>query len=522
MLVASSPSSRATWASSTRGARACRRRSREAIGEQFLPDAAGGELPADRARRACWRVADKLDTLDHGVRHRRAARPDRATRTGCAAPPPAWSRSRSTAGWRSPGRAGAPGPRDALRAGRRASADRRREVGARSTEFVLDRVDAALEAEGIADRPGPRGPRRRGRPIPWRTPAAPAPARRRPTAASSTRAHRLHPRCRRPPSGAGEAAARARPARCSSTTSELPRPSPSAIAAARPPRPGALAEAAELRAPVDAFFDAVLVMATTRGARQPSPSPGRRDLYLQPGRRLLPGATLMTTTDPIEVHLISDSTGDTAARVARAAQAQFSTHPTGLVRHPRVTTIDGLSRAFERIGRRPARRRLLHAHRPRAAPHHRPSCAPARASRTATCSGPPLEALDAGVGRRGRAGAGPAAGFDEDYFKRVAAMEFAVKHDDGLSGEGLEDAEIVLIGVSRTGKTPLSMYLGYLGYKTANVPLGARHPAAREPVPHRPLEDRRPDHRPRPAGQDPRPPAARHRRRRRSRTATPS
>ena len=58
----------------------------------------------------------------------------------------------------------------------------------------------------------------------------------------------------------------------------------------------------------------------------------------------------MATTDPIEVHLISDSTGDTAARVARAAQAQFSAHPTTLVRHPRVTTIDGLSRAFERIG----------------------------------------------------------------------------------------------------------------------------------------------------------------------------
>ena len=50
-------------------------------------------------------------------------------------------------------------------------------------------------------------------------------------------------------------------------------------------------------------------------------------------------------------------------------------------------------------------------------------------------------------------------------------MEFVVKHDDGLNGEGLEDADIVLIGVSRTGKTPLSMYLGYQGYKTANVPL---------------------------------------------------
>jgi len=52
-------------------------------------------------------------------------------------------------------------------------------------------------------------------------------------------------------------------------------------------------------------------------------------------------------------------------------------------------------------------------------------------------------------------------------------MEFAVRHDDGQSTHGLVDADIVLIGVSRTGKTPLSMYLGYLGYKTANVPLVA-------------------------------------------------
>src|SRR5207237_1507866 len=47
---------------------------------------------------------------------------------------------------------------------------------------------------------------------------------------------------------------------------------------------------------------------------------------------------------------------------------------------------------------------------------------------------------------------------------------FAVKYDDGIGG-GLEGADIVLVGVSRTSKTPLSMYLGYLGYKTANVPV---------------------------------------------------
>jgi regulator of PEP synthase PpsR (kinase-PPPase family) len=52
----------------------------------------------------------------------------------------------------------------------------------------------------------------------------------------------------------------------------------------------------------------------------------------------------------------------------------------------------------------------------------------------------------------------------------MAAIEFAVKYDDGM-GSGLKEADIVLVGVSRTSKTPLSIYLGYLGYKTANVPI---------------------------------------------------
>ena len=65
-------------------------------------------------------------------------------------------------------------------------------------------------------------------------------------------------------------------------------------------------------------------------------------------------------------------------------------------------------------------------------------------------------------------GARPA--LNSAYFKRMEAIEFAVKFDDGV-GSGLHDADIVLVGVSRTSKTPLSIYLGYLGHKTANVPL---------------------------------------------------
>jgi regulator of PEP synthase PpsR (kinase-PPPase family) len=59
---------------------------------------------------------------------------------------------------------------------------------------------------------------------------------------------------------------------------------------------------------------------------------------------------------------------------------------------------------------------------------------------------------------------------DDRYFQRISAIEFAVKTDDGV-GSALGKADVVLVGVSRTSKTPLSMYLGYLGLKTANVPL---------------------------------------------------
>lgn len=60
---------------------------------------------------------------------------------------------------------------------------------------------------------------------------------------------------------------------------------------------------------------------------------------------------------------------------------------------------------------------------------------------------------------------------DDDYFRKVEAIEFAVKYDDGRDPRGILHADIVLIGVSRTSKTPLSMYLAHNRYKVANVPL---------------------------------------------------
>lgn len=60
---------------------------------------------------------------------------------------------------------------------------------------------------------------------------------------------------------------------------------------------------------------------------------------------------------------------------------------------------------------------------------------------------------------------------DEDYFKRIEAIEFAVKYDDGKDTRGIYKADVVIIGISRTSKTPLSMYLANQKIKAANIPL---------------------------------------------------
>lgn len=84
---------------------------------------------------------------------------------------------------------------------------------------------------------------------------------------------------------------------------------------------------------------------------------------------------------------------------------------------------------------------------------------------------PLLEALSVQIGHRPTAIPGLLRQLDADYFKRISAMEFTVHHDDGILSNDIDDADIILVGVSRTSKTPLSMYLGHKGYKVANVPI---------------------------------------------------
>jgi regulator of PEP synthase PpsR (kinase-PPPase family) len=93
--------------------------------------------------------------------------------------------------------------------------------------------------------------------------------------------------------------------------------------------------------------------------------------------------------------------------------------------------------------------------------------------------GHPIDAVARVSGKAAKMESGRRNPLFSQYFKRLEAIEFAVKFDDGV-GSGLQEADIVLVGVSRTSKTPLSIYLGYLGRKAANVPVvkGIDPPAA--------------------------------------------
>ena len=171
----------------------------------------------------------------------------------------------------------------------------------------------------------------------------------------------------------------------------------------------------------------------------------------------------------VELHIVSDATGETATRLVMALEAQFPDQPFEEIRHPRVETVEDLQLAVERAKGRAAVV-VYTLVKPELRAEMRQLC---RKAKVHYCDilGPPLASIAkvSGTGAQMKPGARPP--LNSAYFKRMAAIEFAVKYDDGLGAMGLREADIVLVGVSRTSKTPLSMYLGYMGYKTANVPI---------------------------------------------------
>ena len=180
---------------------------------------------------------------------------------------------------------------------------------------------------------------------------------------------------------------------------------------------------------------------------------------------------------PVELHVVSDATGETAARLVQALEAQFPDQEFVEIRHPRVESEDDLHVAVNRMKGRPAVV-VYTLVKPELRDAMRTLC---RRARLHYCDllGQPIEAVARVSGQAATMSPGSRPPLNSAYFKRMEAIEFAVRFDDGV-GRGLRDADIVLVGVSRTSKTPLSIYLGFLGHKAANVPVVKGIPAPKE------------------------------------------
>ncbi|HXY85785.1 MAG TPA: pyruvate, water dikinase regulatory protein [Gaiellaceae bacterium] len=176
----------------------------------------------------------------------------------------------------------------------------------------------------------------------------------------------------------------------------------------------------------------------------------------------------MAQHPPVELHIVSDSTGETAARLVLALEAQFPHQEFEEIRHARVESPEDLELAVRSARGRPAVV-IYTLVEPEMRDAMRRLC---RRARVHYCDllGHPIDAVARVSGQAARMTPGSRAPLNPAYFRRIEAMEFAVKYDDGFGG-GLDEADIVLVGVSRTSKTPLSIYLGYLGHKAANVPV---------------------------------------------------
>ena len=171
----------------------------------------------------------------------------------------------------------------------------------------------------------------------------------------------------------------------------------------------------------------------------------------------------------LHIHLVSDSTGETVHQVARAALAQFpdvqiSEHIWTLVRTPsHVETIaSALTRnpgilLYSVVD--PEIRKLIER-----------LCSESNIPNLSVLD-PLMDILSSVLGYRQNTQPGGQHKLDKAYFDRMAAVEFAVNHDDGLNMDRIKDAQILLVGVSRTSKTPTSMYLANRGYRVANYAL---------------------------------------------------
>ncbi|HEV7287320.1 pyruvate, water dikinase regulatory protein [Sphingomonas sp.] len=176
----------------------------------------------------------------------------------------------------------------------------------------------------------------------------------------------------------------------------------------------------------------------------------------------------------LHLHLLSDSTGETLENIAKAALAQFD--DVEVLRHfwPMVRSETHLERILAEIAQNPGLviftlvnpeiRRQLET---RCRAIGLPAVAPLD---------PVNHALSNLLGQEMKARPGRQHMLDAAYFARVDAIQFTIAHDDGVNWENWEEADIVLAGVSRTSKTPTSIYLANRGLKVANIPIVPQSP----------------------------------------------
>ncbi|MBY4798048.1 kinase/pyrophosphorylase [Collinsella sp. AGMB00827] len=182
----------------------------------------------------------------------------------------------------------------------------------------------------------------------------------------------------------------------------------------------------------------------------------------------------------ITVIAVSDALGRTAAEVAFAATGQF---PQGIIAIERLAKVDSADIVERRLtpllkaGERVAVLHTIADPTIRAQVEERLALLGVDA---VDLLGPVVDTFAHLLNREPRGIAGTIHRTDEQYFQRIQAMEYFVEHDDGRGADDLSEADIVLLGISRTSKTPLSMYLAFQGYKVANIPLapGLEPPAS--------------------------------------------
>ena len=176
----------------------------------------------------------------------------------------------------------------------------------------------------------------------------------------------------------------------------------------------------------------------------------------------------------LHLHLLSDSTGETLEMIAKAALAQFE--GSEVIRHfwPMVRSQQHLDRILTELAANPGLVLFTLVNpetRKRLEEHCRALGLPMVPALDAV-----TEALESQLGQEAVGRPGRQHMMDAAYFARVDAIHYTIAHDDGVLWEEWEEADIVLAGVSRTSKTPTSIYLANRGYKVANIPLVVESP----------------------------------------------